>query len=381
MNKSDEFFYFTNRQLLSKQEFISQKRVGSKLNLLFKARHFMKISNWWHIFRKQTPILGKEPGGELLVGSCDYTVTTDISKATETGHVFSQLFGPLGRMIWQKYVPKISGIRAGSNFSQFEDLLKQRALNSGAESELVVFFHGFDSDPQDGMERGSSFHYALKATGRLGTMYNWASHGFFTPQEYFADMENATNSVKQAKQMLLYLCSLMSTKNLILVSHSMGSLILCEALFQLKLELGEQAPVFKQIVMIAPDVAKSTYLDVYSSAISKSSDNLIILVSKKDKALLFSQALRSHGDMQHLRLGQAKAISEISGTTFIDYSALDDDFGGHVFLPFLLARLIDAQSIDDMPGVVVDRSGSSPVLRIVSAGLKDMWQDFISRFC
>ncbi|MEP1425846.1 MAG: alpha/beta hydrolase [Tateyamaria sp.] len=184
--------------------------------------------------------------------------------------------------------------------------------------KILVFVHGYNTNMTSAILQASQF---VEDSGYSGVplLFSWASNA--KTLEYVYDI----NSALVARD---HLVSMFETVNLPavleydVVAHSMGTFLVMEASRQIVLTTGlNPTRKLKNVVLAAPDID----VDLFGEQIKlfpKDQRNIIVLVSKDDKALRASR--RVAGGVT--RLGQASAtdISRL-GVTAIDLSDVEDE--------------------------------------------------------
>lgn len=190
------------------------------------------------------------------------------------------------------------------------------------QREILVFIHGYNNSLSDALLRTAQF---VEDTGFQGLtiLFSWASRGKVL--DYVYDI----NSALLARDDLIQLFHLLEStraNGYDLLAHSMGNLLLIEAIRQLKNE-GKLSHHRKlnSVIMAAPDVD----IDLFASTLAKltpSERKFYVLVSKQDKALKYARLVAGGVD----RAGDAdpKRLADL-GVIAIDLSKVHDSSSLH----------------------------------------------------
>ncbi|MGL4281357.1 MAG: alpha/beta hydrolase [Albidovulum sp.] len=214
---------------------------------------------------------------------------------------------------------------------------------SRRKGDTVIFVHGFNNNAVESTYRMAQFGHDLKIPGAL-VHYAWPSRG--QALGYVYDRDSAIFASRGLEQLLKNVESA-GGKRVVLVAHSMGSLITMEALSRLSLQGNRRVlDRIAGVILMSPDID----VDVFRSqaaTIGKLPDPFIIFTSKKDKALAISARITG----QTNRLGNLPDPAPLAGikVTLIDTTAFSVG-GGHFNVassPALIAILSNITSVDD----------------------------------
>lgn len=198
--------------------------------------------------------------------------------------------------------------------------LKQRPVQ---DRDVSIFVHGFNTRFGDGIYRTAQMAHDLDIPG-ISLTYSWPSAG--SPLNYAYDRDSALFARVGLRKMLEEVAKSEAT-GIILVAHSLGSLVTMETL--LALRQSRRDDVFNRIsgvVLMSPDVD----LDVFKSQadeIGRLPEPFAIFSSKKDRALRLVERLTG----QDNRLGRLKDVAEIAeyNITYIDVTAYSEGGTNH----------------------------------------------------
>jgi esterase/lipase superfamily enzyme len=199
-----------------------------------------------------------------------------------------------------------------------------RTLRQG-NNEAVVYVHGFNNTLGDGVLRLSQMTNDLGLSG-TPVSYSWPSAG--NPLNYAYDRDSALFA-RDGLEALLNDIASSGSKNILLVAHSMGSLLTMETLRQLS--IGKNTKVLSRIrgvVLISPDIDVELFHQ-QATRIGALPQPFIVFTSERDRALQLSARLTGQTD----RLGTLRNLEAVADlkVTFFDVTqfASDADSSGH----------------------------------------------------
>ncbi|MEM9704573.1 MAG: alpha/beta fold hydrolase, partial [Pseudomonadota bacterium] len=168
---------------------------------------------------------------------------------------------------------------------QFETALAEKVDALSGLKTIFIFVHGYNVPYTNGVYRHAQLIEDFDAQG-VALHYSWPSSGRSVGYLYDRD------SVQFARDGLVSTLSAAAAsgaENIFLMGHSMGTLLVMEALRQLS--IAQNSAVLEKIaplVLASPDIDS----DVFRSqlgAIAPRPDPLVVFVSQKDRALKWSE--------------------------------------------------------------------------------------------
>jgi esterase/lipase superfamily enzyme len=236
--------------------------------------------------------------------------------------------------------------------TEFLKVLKQK-VGQSEEQDVLLFIHGFNVKFDEAMLRTAQLGYDLNFKGGVSA-FSWPSKGSISG--YVADTDSARLSTD-------YLCNFIkllvngNVKKLHIIAHSMGNIVLSEALMQLRREDFFPNLIINQIILAAPDIDKDIFIQQIMPTI-RGIARLTLYASDKDKALVTSRKIRNN----YFRLGEGgENIVVVDGIESVDASYVDTNLLGHGYFA-------DTQSLlNDIHMVFL---GLSPDQRILDAKSK-----------
>lgn len=208
---------------------------------------------------------------------------------------------------------------------QPEDAFYVRLRNSVQNSqkkEAFVFIHGFNVTFEAAARRTAQLAYDLQFDG-APIFFSWPSQGGVL--EYAVDETNVVWTVPHLKEFLLGVARGSGAKAVHLVAHSMGNRALTSALQTLSSELAGQPPLFREVVLTAPDIDADVFKRDIAPAIMKTAGRVTLYASSNDEALKISKKI--HG---YPRAGESdNNLVVIPGMDTVDVSTVDTSLLGH----------------------------------------------------
>ncbi|MBN2907303.1 MAG: alpha/beta fold hydrolase [Rhodobacteraceae bacterium] len=168
----------------------------------------------------------------------------------------------------------------------------------------VIFVHGFNNTFAEGLYRSAQLTHDFGIQG-VTLHYSWPSAA--SPFGYAYDRDS---TLYARTGFALFLDSVIAANpdEVLIVAHSMGSLLTMETLRQMALKQpGRVARVIDGLVMFSPDID----VDVFRSQvrdIGPMPRNVIVFTSQRDRALLLSARLSGQPD----RLGNIETVEELA---------------------------------------------------------------------
>lgn len=230
-----------------------------------------------------------------------------------------------------------SAVFTGSLWRKMENLPDR-------EREITLYVHGYNNTFSEAAFRIAQLKTDLDLRGEV-VAFSWASKA--SPLGY----EHDKDSVLVAREHLVDVMKQLhgnGAKRIVLVGHSMGALLVMEALRTADLkDPGFSKRALSGVVLVSPDLD----VDVFRSQaqdLAALPEPFIIFTSKKDKALNFSAKLAGRSS----RLGNLSNVDGLQGlpVQVVDVTAFAKDRGPNHFTagssPALLALLRRGGSFD-----------------------------------
>ncbi|MEL6920213.1 MAG: alpha/beta fold hydrolase [Pseudomonadota bacterium] len=237
--------------------------------------------------------------------------------------------------------------------SRIDFLSSGDALKASVEARLAdrplrdrsvsLFVHGYNTDFAEGVFLNAQMVHDFRAPG-VPVHFSWASAG--VPQGYLYDLESA-NIARDDLAATIRMLEGTSASDVILVAHSMGAMVLMEALREIGLE-GDQDTLSRisTVVLAAPDID----IDVFEeqlAAIEPRPFPLLVFVSRRDPALRVSSRLRGRAP----RVGDGSAIDRLAGlgVDVVDLTDIEgsrrDEHTKFASSPFVINMIRQAETV------------------------------------
>lgn len=171
------------------------------------------------------------------------------------------------------------------------------------DREAVIYVHGFNNNFADGVLRITQLAHDFKFPG-VAVHYSWPSAG--NPLGYAYDRDSVLYA-RDGLETLIRQVQAAGAEDIILVAHSVGSLLVMETLRQMAVaKPGAVAKEIGAVILISPDID----LDVFKSQATRIGtlpQPFGIFVSKRDRALSLSARLTG----QRNRLGNITSLKPV----------------------------------------------------------------------
>ncbi len=247
-------------------------------------------------------------------------------------------------------------------YERFIELLKKKMDSRG--NDILLFIHGFNVRFKDALMRTAQLGNDLCFKGAV-TAFSWPSNG--TIRGYNADMDTA-------KLSSMYLCDFIKklingdVNKLHIIAHSMGNVVLTEALQTLRNDVNFPYDKINQIILAAPDIAKDVFLNLILPAI-KGKPRLTLYASDKDKALILAKTIRNN----YIRLGEGgENIVVADDLDSIDASRVDTSLLGHGYFAETQSLIYDIHMV--LSGLLPDNRPLIKKSKIINGQQKPYFQ-------
>lgn len=226
------------------------------------------------------------------------------------------------------------------------DLRRTMNAHPLKNKEVTIFVHGFNATQSETAFRAAQLAHDIDMPGEM-MVYSWPSRG--NPLAYAYDSDSALFARDGLEQTLREVKAA-GARRILLVAHSMGSLLTMETLRQLDIkDPGWAGRNLGGVILISPDLD----VDVFRkqmSLISNPPRPFVVFVSAKDKILNLSARLR--GTHNTPRLGNRSSAQLVSDLPIeiVDTTEFSDTAGSAHFVPAtspaLLAMLQGARQMN-----------------------------------
>jgi esterase/lipase superfamily enzyme len=191
--------------------------------------------------------------------------------------------------------------------------------------EVFVFVHGFNTNFAEGLYRQAQMSHDFRSPG-VSINFAWPSAGRVTA--YAADRETVLVA-RDGLQDLLQLLARSNADRVVVLGHSMGTMVVMEAMRQIAL-VDDRAVLSKTdaVVLMAADLDVEVFR-AQMRAIAADDVDVFVFTSSRDRALRASARLRGSGE----RLGTIGDTTPVANlpVTVIDLSNYrgEEDALGH----------------------------------------------------
>lgn len=205
--------------------------------------------------------------------------------------------------------------------------MRDAALTSSGGMGVSLFVHGYNNTFTESLFRLAQLHHDADQTG-AAIAFQWASLG--DPRAYIHDRDSALHA-RQTLAATIESLSQGAQTQLRLGAHSMGSLLLMEALVRLSLE-GNAAAIraIDEVVLISPDID----LDLFAQQLAEidlPQSRFKVVINRDDRLLRLSSVLAG-GNARAGSSTDVAALREL-GVQVFDLTGLDDGHRPGHFLP------------------------------------------------
>lgn len=294
--------------------------------------------------------------GEMEVGTCDVS----IPRTHRVGHMERPSLLRLELRERADRHVMLQRVQPQEQREFFEAV--RRRVKASPRHDVFVFVHGYNVTFEAAARRAAQIAYDLPFEG-APVFYSWPSQG--KTWKYTVDENNVAWSVPHLKKFLVDLAQNSEAESINLIAHSMGNRALTQAIHELSLELKEQALLFDQVILAAPDIDADVFQDQLAPSIVKHASHVTLYASASDEALAASKMV--HGNR---RAGDsAPRPLVVAGVDTIDVSLLDMGPLGHSY--YGSSRFI----LQDMATILHEarRAVQRPWLEAVGKELRDRY--------
>lgn len=169
------------------------------------------------------------------------------------------------------------------------------------QREVTIFVHGFNTNFAEGLYRHAQMVHDFRSPG-VSVSYAWPSAGNTTSYGY--DRESALFA-RDGLEEVLELLSRSTAERIVLVGHSMGTVIVMETVRQVAIRGSDHVlDVIQGVVLLAPDIDAELF-ETEVRSLAPRVLPIYVSVSARDRALRVSGLLR----------GQAERLGSLTDTT------------------------------------------------------------------
>lgn len=215
-------------------------------------------------------------------------------------------------------------------------------LRETLEREVVIYVHGFNSTFGESHLRLAQLSHDLETPG-IAVQYAWPSAS--NPLGYIHDRDSVLFA-RDGLEELIETVREAGAQEVVIVAHSLGSLLVLEALRQMDIaERGRAARMVDGVILASPDLD----IDLFRSqaaAIDPLPEPFVIFTSQRDRALRLSARITRQPE----RLGNLSDVEQVADldVTLLDVTQFGDG-SAHLTLatsPTLLSILLRVRQVD-----------------------------------
>jgi esterase/lipase superfamily enzyme len=184
------------------------------------------------------------------------------------------------------------------------DLRRSMRSEPGRKDRALIFVHGFNNTFAEGVYRIAQLSHDLDLP-RVTVHYSWPSGA--QPLGYVYDRDSAIFA-RDGLEKLINEVIAAGANEVIVVAHSMGSLLLVETLRQMEIrDPGRMSRYLKGVVLMSPDIDVEVFQS-QARTFGKLPQPFLIFSSQKDRALRLSSLITGDRD----RLGNLTDLNEVA---------------------------------------------------------------------
>lgn len=251
------------------------------------------------------------------------------------------------------------------------------AMTLRKQRDVVVYVHGFNNTMAESVYRVAQMHYDLKVPG-VAVHYAWPSRGSALGYVYDRD---SSLFARDGLEQLLHEVAEAGAQRVVIIGHSMGSLVVMETLRQAAIRGdGKLMKSLGGVILISPDLDVDLFR-AQAHAMGSLPEPFLIFGSRKDTILGLSSRLSGNPT----RLGNLKDVSALADlkVTYLDTAAYSQG-AGHFNLgtsPALIQLLGGIANVDAafraeaagrvglLPGVVLTVQNATAIVLAPVQGL------------
>jgi esterase/lipase superfamily enzyme len=206
--------------------------------------------------------------------------------------------------------------------ADFLAAVKARIRAAPERHAAFIYIHGYSNSFDDAARRTAQMAVDLDI-GALPVFYSWPSKGTLAGYEFDENAAEWTQAHLQA--FLADFAEHSSATDIYIIAHSMGNRPMTVALANLLEKRPELRPLFKQVVLAAPDINADIFREQIAPRFASLKLPATLYASANDKAI---RASYSFADWD--RIGDIRApVVGIPGVELVDASAVIMNFMGH----------------------------------------------------
>jgi esterase/lipase superfamily enzyme len=214
--------------------------------------------------------------GALSYGSCEVSLPRDHKMEKLEAQSISRLEfrdAPANRPVLRKVAPR--------QYEAYLDHLKT-VIAKSSQKNAFVFVHGYNVTFAEAARRTAQLKYDLGFEG-APIFFSWPSKG--RTDAYAADEADVEWAQPDLKEFLKEVAGKTKARNIYLIAHSMGNRALTKAYIYLISERPELKKVFREVILVAPDIDSDLFKREIAPALAASANHTTLYTSSKDATL------------------------------------------------------------------------------------------------
>jgi esterase/lipase superfamily enzyme len=226
---------------------------------------------------------------ELSYGSCEVSIPRDQKLAKLEQPAVAK---EAAREVPDKAPDKQAAVRKVSprEYESYLDSLRA-AIAKSSQKSAFVFVHGYNVTFADAARRSAQLKYDLGFDG-TAIFFSWPSKG--RTDAYASDEADVEWAQPDLKEFLKDVAGKTKARNIYLIGHSMGNRALAKAYIYLISERPELKKVFREVILIAPDIDSDLFKRDIAPALAASSNRTTLYSSSRDSALRASSKFQDY---------------------------------------------------------------------------------------
>lgn len=234
----------------------------------------------------------------------------------------------------------------------------------GGETSTLFYIHGFNVGVDTAARRAGQLTYDLDWNGP-SFFFSWPSGN--SMGEYDEDQTKARSSRRQLQQVLETIAAT-DTDRIVIISHSMGTDLLTQALDYMSAANSPALGKIETVILAAADIDSIYFQSTIVPAIADirarhARFNVTVYASERDSALWLSDVENGNTRIGYKSSLTPEEIAALKPVQMVDASLAETNFFGHTY-------------INDNPTVIGDvycmlRNGPDPAVRATLIGLPD----------
>jgi esterase/lipase superfamily enzyme len=223
--------------------------------------------------------------GNLTYGSCEVIIPRDQKMGKLEQASLARLQSgeqSVSQPALRKVVPR--------EYDAYLEMLRT-AIAKSSKKDAFVFVHGYNVTFADAARRTAQMKYDLGFDG-APIFFSWPSKG--RKDAYTADESDVEWAQPDLKEFLKDVAGKTQARNIYLIAHSMGNRALAKAYIYLISERPELKKIFREVILIAPDIDSDLFKRDIAPALAASSNRITLYSSSKDLSLKTSNKYQDY---------------------------------------------------------------------------------------